>query len=33
VVEKIKAVKTGGKGMFPTDVPQETVTIEKAECL
>jgi len=33
VVEKIKAVKTGGKGMFPTDVPQDTVTIEKAECL
>jgi peptidyl-prolyl cis-trans isomerase B (cyclophilin B) len=33
VVDKIKAVKTGGKGMFPTDVPEETVTIEKAECL
>ena len=33
VVEKIKAVKTGGKGMFPTDVPQETITIEKAECI
>ncbi len=33
VVDKIKAVKTGPKGMFPTDVPQETVTIEKAECL
>lgn len=33
VVDKIKSVKTGAKGMFPTDVPQETVTIEKAECL
>jgi len=33
VVDKIKAVKTGGKGPFPTDVPQETVVIEKAECL
>ena len=33
VVDKIKAVKTGGKGMFPTDVPQETITIEKAECI
>jgi peptidyl-prolyl cis-trans isomerase B (cyclophilin B) len=33
VVDKIKAVKTGPKGMFPTDVPQETVMIEKAECL
>ena len=33
VIEKIKAVKTGGKGMFPTDVPQETITIEKAECI
>jgi len=33
VVDKIKAVKTGPKGMFPTDVPQEPVTIEKAECL
>ena len=33
VVDKIKSVKTGPKGMFPTDVPQETVTIEKAECL
>ncbi len=33
VVDKIKAVKTGPKGMFPTDVPQETVTIDKAECL
>ncbi len=33
VVDKIRAVKTGGKGMFPTDVPEETVTIEKAECL
>ena len=33
VVEKIKAVKTGSKGMFPTDVPQETIMIEKAECI
>ena len=33
IVDKIKAVKTGPKGMFPTDVPQETITIEKAECL
>ena len=33
VVDKIKAVKTGAKGMFPTDVPQETVIIEKAECI
>jgi len=33
VVDKIKAVKTGSKGMFPTDVPQETITIEKAECI
>ena len=33
VVDKMKAVKTGGKGMFPTDVPQETITIEKAECI
>lgn len=33
IVDKIKAVKTGPKGMFPTDVPQEAVMIEKAECL
>lgn len=33
VVDKIKAVKTGSKGTFPTDVPQETVMIEKAECI
>lgn len=33
VVDKIKAVKTGGRGMFPTDVPQEDVIIQKAECL
>ncbi len=33
IVDKIKSVKTGGKGMFPTDVPQETITIEKAECI
>ncbi len=32
IVDKIKAVKTGPKGMFPTDVPQETIMIEKAEC-
>ncbi len=29
VVDKIKAVKTGRGGMFPTDVPQEMVIIEK----
>ncbi len=33
VIDKMKAVKTGGKGPFPTDVPQETITIEKAECI
>ncbi len=33
VVDRIKAVKTGAKGMFSSDVPQETVVIEKAECL
>jgi peptidyl-prolyl cis-trans isomerase B (cyclophilin B) len=33
VVDKMKAVKTGGKGMFPTDVPVDTITIEKAECI
>lgn len=33
VVDKVRAVKTGGRGMFPTDVPQEDVVIEKAECL
>src|SRR5258706_2387203 len=33
VGDKIKAVKTGPKGMFDSDVPQETVVIEKAECL
>ncbi len=33
VVDKIKAVKVGPKGMFPTHVPEVTVTIEKAECL
>lgn len=33
VVDKIKAVKVGPKGMFPTHVPEETVMIEKAECL
>jgi len=29
VVDKIKAVKTGRGGMFPTDVPQDMVIIEK----
>ncbi len=33
VVDRIKAVKTGPKGMFDSDVPQETVVIEKAECI
>jgi cyclophilin family peptidyl-prolyl cis-trans isomerase len=33
VVDKIKAVKTAGKGPFPTDVPVELVVIEKAECI
>lgn len=33
VVDKIRAVKTGGRGMFPINVPQEDVVIEKAECL
>ena len=33
IVDRIKAVKTGPKGMFPTDVPQETVMIAKAECV
>jgi cyclophilin family peptidyl-prolyl cis-trans isomerase len=33
VIDKMKAVKTGGKGMFPTDVPVDTITIEKAECI
>jgi peptidyl-prolyl cis-trans isomerase B (cyclophilin B) len=32
VVDKIKAVRTGVKGGMP-DVPVETVTIEKAECV
>ncbi|MDX2217855.1 MAG: peptidylprolyl isomerase [Burkholderiales bacterium] len=32
VVDKIKTVKTGVKGGMP-DVPVETVTIEKAECV
>jgi cyclophilin family peptidyl-prolyl cis-trans isomerase len=30
VVDKIRAVETGAKGMFPTDVPKETVVIKKA---
>ncbi|MDM8569292.1 peptidylprolyl isomerase [Thiotrichales bacterium HSG1] len=29
VVDKIKQVKTGGGGQFPTDVPQSKVIIEK----
>lgn len=29
VVDKIKGVKTGSGGMFPSDVPQEMVIIEK----
>lgn len=33
VVDKMKAVKTGGRGMFPTDVPLEDIVIQKAECL
>jgi peptidyl-prolyl cis-trans isomerase B (cyclophilin B) len=33
VVDKIKAVKTGGKGPFQAEVPLETVVIEKAECI
>lgn len=33
VVDKIAAIPTGGAGMFPTDVPQETVLIEKAEVI
>ncbi|NWG72986.1 MAG: peptidyl-prolyl cis-trans isomerase, partial [Parvularculaceae bacterium] len=30
VVDKIAGVKTGAKGMFPKDVPQESVVIKKA---
>ena len=33
VVDKMREVKTGGRGMFPTDVPVTDVIIEKAECL
>jgi len=31
VVDKIAGVKTGSKGMFPKDVPQESVLIKKAK--
>jgi len=31
VVDKMAAIPTGSGGMFPTDVPQEEVIIEKAE--
>jgi len=31
IVDKIAAIPTGSGGMFPTDVPQEQVIIEKAE--
>jgi cyclophilin family peptidyl-prolyl cis-trans isomerase len=33
VVNKMAAIPTGSGGMFPTDVPQEEVIIEKAEVL
>jgi|TARA_R110002074_G_scaffold170006_2_gene332245 peptidyl-prolyl cis-trans isomerase B (cyclophilin B) len=33
VVDKITAIPTGRGGMFPTDVPQEEVIIEKAEMM
>lgn len=33
VVDKMAAIPTGSGGMFPTDVPQETVIIEKAEVI
>ncbi len=33
VVDRIKAVETGGQGMFPTDVPKSPVVIEKAEVM
>ncbi|MDX2427024.1 MAG: peptidylprolyl isomerase, partial [Cycloclasticus sp.] len=33
VVDKITAIPTGRGGMFPTDVPQEEVIIEKAEMI
>ncbi len=33
VVDKIRDVKVGGRGMFPTHVPTTDVIIEKAECL
>jgi len=31
VIDKMAAIPTGSGGMFPTDVPQEEVIIEKAE--
>jgi len=33
VVEKLNKVKTGGRGMFPTDVPVEDVIIQKVEII
>ena len=33
VVDKMAAIPTGSGGMFPTDVPQEEVIIEKAEVI
>ena len=33
VVDKMAAIPTGSGGMFPTDVPQKTVIIEKAEVI
>lgn len=33
VVDKMAAIPTGSRGMFPTDVPQEEVVIEKAEVI
>ena len=33
VVDKMAAIPTGSGGMFPTDVPQEQVIIEKAELI
>ena len=33
VVDKMAAIPTGSGGMFPTDVPQEEVIIEKAEII
>jgi len=33
VIDKMAAIPTGSGGMFPTDVPQEEVIIEKAEVI